>query len=454
MLIVSIVIISVIAIVPSVISEITKHVHSYGEWERFRNPTCSAQGIDRRFCDCGDTQEKAIDRLEHTPGNWIIDYDKNQNKLYCSVCNQVIQTISLEDHTHSFGEWIIEIEATCTNGGVMARYCICGAKEEKSIKVLDHVFGPWKTITEPTCTEYGLIQSSCSCGKVKEETVAMLDHQFVSIVTTREPTCSQTGIKEKTCSICSNVIVEELPVRIHDMGEWVITQEANCQKTGIKTRTCKNCDYTEEIILSTNDNHNYSEWIITLEPTTSTEGSKQRECSICGKLDKDSIDKLEYNPNCWTITENGKLIEVSSEITGDVNIPSNVIIIGKNVFANPKKITTITMSNSVTTIEANAFNGCKNVSSIKLSTNINSIGQNAFAYCDSLTSIRISGSISSIGKWTFDNCSKLSTIYFGGTMDSWERLMTNISWKLGISNYQVVCSDGTINIADDDITYQ
>ena len=81
LIIISIVIIVTIIAMPSIIGELTKHTHAYGEWERFRDPSCSEQGIDRRFCDCGDIQEVSIDKLDHSPGEWIVDLESNEKKL-------------------------------------------------------------------------------------------------------------------------------------------------------------------------------------------------------------------------------------------------------------------------------------------------------------------------------------------------------------------------------------
>ena len=451
LIVVTVIVVSLIISIPSIIAEVNKHIHSYGEWERFQDPKCDSQGIDRRYCDCGDVQQKPIERLPHTPGVWVVDYEDNENKLYCSVCNQVIQTISLEDHTHSFGEWITEIESTCTVGGILARYCRCGAKEEKALKVLEHKFGAWKTLTEATCDEYGLIQSTCSgCGKVKEEKTPMTDHQFISVITTREPTCSQTGITEKACSKCNAVILEELPLRLHDYDPWKTQQEATCNSEGIEIRECKNCDYVEKKVLAVNQNHKYSEWTIISDPTTESKGSKERKCSVCGNTEQADIDMLEYDPKDWTIDQYGKLTEVSNSINGDVSIPSNVRTIGSDTFRK-SSITSLTMSNHVTTIESNAFIGCSKLKYVRLSNSIQSIGSNAFSYC-AFTSITISNSIKSIGKYAFD-CGKLSTIYYGGSVENWNTLMDKIDWNIGVSSYTVNCNNGTISVSGNQKIY-
>lgn len=41
-------------------------------------------------------------------------------------------------HTHSFGEWAITKNATCTGAGLKERTCSCGEKETQSIAALGH----------------------------------------------------------------------------------------------------------------------------------------------------------------------------------------------------------------------------------------------------------------------------------------------------------------------------
>lgn len=45
---------------------------------------------------------------------------------------------SAENHTHSFGDWSITKEATCTEGGEQTRSCSCGKTETKTIPSTNH----------------------------------------------------------------------------------------------------------------------------------------------------------------------------------------------------------------------------------------------------------------------------------------------------------------------------
>ena len=62
-----------------------QHVHEYGEWETVRRTTCSKQGIERRFCDCGDYEERTTSLSPHNYSNWVINGVTSQSRT-CQEC--------------------------------------------------------------------------------------------------------------------------------------------------------------------------------------------------------------------------------------------------------------------------------------------------------------------------------------------------------------------------------
>ena len=72
-----------------------------------------------------------------------------------------------------------------------------------------------------------------------------------------------------------------------------------------------------------------------------------------------------------------------------------------------------------------------------------SIGKCAFEYCTSLTKIHINATTCDIGTYAFAYCTNLKSIYFAGTMNQWDEATKQ---KIGIDQYTVYCSDGTITI--------
>ena len=88
-------------------------------------------------------------------------------------------------HAHSFGEWEVVTEPTCTEEGLRERVCACGEKESEEIKALGHDYKGEVTI-EPLCTADGEITYLCPrCGDGYTETLEALGHDYVKGVCAR-----------------------------------------------------------------------------------------------------------------------------------------------------------------------------------------------------------------------------------------------------------------------------
>lgn len=56
------------------------HVHEFGEWQVFRSPTETREGIDRRWCKCGAMEERKVQELPN-----IYISNARDNELHRSV---------------------------------------------------------------------------------------------------------------------------------------------------------------------------------------------------------------------------------------------------------------------------------------------------------------------------------------------------------------------------------
>ena len=65
-------------------------------------------------------------------------------------------------HTHRYGEWVTEREATCTEMGLAVRVCTCGEKETREIAKAPHVPSAWIVDREPTDTAVGAEHRECT----------------------------------------------------------------------------------------------------------------------------------------------------------------------------------------------------------------------------------------------------------------------------------------------------
>lgn len=74
-------------------------------------------------------------------------------------------------HTHSWSDWKLEKEPTCTEEGFEIRTCSCGGQEKRSIPALGHTWGDWTVTKEPTASTDGEKVRTCSRCHAEEKVV-------------------------------------------------------------------------------------------------------------------------------------------------------------------------------------------------------------------------------------------------------------------------------------------
>ena len=158
-----------------------------------------------------------------------------------------------EAHIHSWSEWDVTAQATCTAAGSRTRHCTdencpdaATGTQTEEISALGHDWNDGEVTTAATCTVKGEKTYTCSrCTTTKTEEIATIDHTYDEGAVTKDPNCTETGVKTYTCTVCSDTKTEEIPANGHDWNEWVVTKKAEKTEKGLKTRTCKNGDATE-----------------------------------------------------------------------------------------------------------------------------------------------------------------------------------------------------------------
>ena len=151
-------------------------------------------------------------------------------------------------HEHSFGEWTVEKDATCTDVGSKVRVCECGETETTTISAKGHTGGEWIVDANATCTENGSKHQVCSVctDTIKTETIKSVGkHSYTSKVTT-SATCTTDGVKTYTCSACQDTYTEKISAKGHS---W---KSATC----IAPKTCSVCNATNGNALGHNKGAN------------------------------------------------------------------------------------------------------------------------------------------------------------------------------------------------------
>lgn len=327
---------------------------------------------------------------------------------------------STPEHTHSFGEWSVTKNATCTEDGVKTRYCNCGEKQSETVPTINHT----EVIDEavaPTCTDLGKTEGShCStCGLVlvQQDVIPTISHSYnynnkcsvcgiiydagcaheeIQILPGYAATCAETGRTEgKCCAICGAVVVKQYTISTIDhlyMEEYSSDEIYHWYE-------CKTCGTKKE-----NKEHQVG-----------GDGT----CTTCGQIDcaTPGIKYAKSSDGTYAIVQiyqgSAKNVKIANTYQG---LP--VKTIAAHAFNQNYSTTSIIIPDSVTSIGNYAFYKCTSLTSIVIPDNVTYIGDSVFTYCSKLTSIVIPGSVTSIGDDSFQNCSSLTSVLIPDSVTS------------------------------------
>ena len=141
--------------------------------------TCTSTGLtDKVVCsDCNYviTEAETIDMLDHSFGDYI-SIDKVKHKLICGYCGHT----ETSNHTEKV---IAGTSATCTSTGltdkVVCSDCNYVITEAETIDMLDHSFGDYIIEKDSTCSELGLQFRSCEmCEDKIYEYIMLKPHDY------------------------------------------------------------------------------------------------------------------------------------------------------------------------------------------------------------------------------------------------------------------------------------
>ena len=368
---------------------------------------------------------------------------------------------STPTHTHSFGEWSVSKNATCTEDGIKVRYCDCGEKQSENIPHLNHT----EVIDEavaPTCTETGLTEgkhcSICNQVTIAQSEISKVEHSYsgefdatcnecgftrdvncdhtkVTILPGKAATCSETGLTEgKHCPYCNTVFVvqEVIPTLEHTYNttysfdnsfHWYGCKSCGAKKDNEEHKVnddgmCSVCDNpvgsTEGIAYDISDDGTYA-MVVGYNGTA----KKIKFATEYKGLPVQVIlqNAFNNNDNITTVVIPDSVITIGDsafwycDSLSSVVIGDSVTTIGYKAFECCTSLSSVVIGNSVTTIGNYAFRDCHSLSSVVIGDSVTTIGDSAFAYCDSLSSVVISNSVTTIGDEAFYYCSKLTDVY-------------------------------------------
>ena len=185
--------------------------------------------------------------------------------LFATVISTML-LLSACHREHSFGQWIVELEPTCTQNGIRTRVCECGEEERVDIPSKGHTVTDW----------------------------------FVDI----EANCTHMGTEKQICSVCDVVLqTKELSALGHTPGNWIILTESTCVANGMQYQECATCKVTLQVASLDLGEHKAGKWFIDYSPTSTEEGLKHQVCSLCNETIKTEV--LPPVPDYYIILDAG-----------------------------------------------------------------------------------------------------------------------------------------------------
>ena len=147
------------------------------------------------------------------------------------------------------------VAPTCETDGYTLHTCeLCGYNYRDQVqKATGHSYSEWTVTKEATCTEAGEETRTCaSCNETETRSVAAKGHTLKDTVVAA--TCTTEGYTLHECTVCGYSYRDTVtPALGHQWGQWTVEQEADCFHDGKETRTCATCSETESRIVPAND---------------------------------------------------------------------------------------------------------------------------------------------------------------------------------------------------------
>lgn len=131
----------------------------------------------------------------------------------CVRCGDIVDMATLNPVGHTFSDWYVLTEPTCTQEGIQARDCVvCGYRETAPLPHTGHAY--IVEVMPPSCTARGYTSHYCpGCGdRYRTDYTEPLGHRYDEGVIIKEPTLAAMGRIRYTCIGCGDTYQETIPM--------------------------------------------------------------------------------------------------------------------------------------------------------------------------------------------------------------------------------------------------
>lgn len=373
-------------------------------------------------------------------------YTNGEAVKICSICGES-QTEVIPKKEHTFGDWVVIREATCTVAGSRERRCsACLHLETETIETsYQHTWGDWVMVSEPECEKSGIRTHICtSCKQAESEYVDPTGHTFSQEWSYDEwthwydTTCGHEGIKASDT--------------YHKYSAWETVKAATCTEEGLQTRHCLTCPYVVEAVIDPLGHLSMTDKLVAdytghwkkcfscdykmeFAPHTYVDGV----CLTCGYAPstQDILILTEKSDGTYRVdgvripfstieipamVDNKVISEIGANAFKDADyllsltLSPGITKIGNSAFSGCTGLTSLVLPSTVTDINSSAFSGCTALESINIPVGVTKLPMGIFEGCAALTAIQIPEGVTDIGMWAFSGCTSLAEVTLPTTL--------------------------------------
>ena len=420
------------------------HEHSYGEWGVVYDPTCTEAGSEERLCECGEKETRQIDALGHTE---VVDGavaptctsgGLTEGK-HCSECNEVITTqVIIPNVPHTYGDWIIAEEPTCTTEGKKHQICsVCNHKVENVVPQQHTLFEHKCTLCDYEDEYIGKFDVSANNdGSIYAYVYEVQDEVYELCFYGKGEIKNFTASSAPYYPVNGKIKYVEFGDGITRIGDYTLFHWSGwtLSRVSLPDTLIEIGDFAFECV-------NFSNGLI-LPSSLITIGNYAFEKSAIGVLSiPDSVKYIGYqafygakisaiNLGSGIEIMEGNAFSDMHNNTIFSSLPKNeykngcYVASGDNPYymlvgTTSKEITSLEIHQDTVVIYGEAFSECLFLKEVVIPSKVKFIDSFAFANCASLESITIPQSVTSICKSAFFNCNALTSIVFEDATGWW-----------------------------------
>ena len=353
------------------------------------------------------------------------------------------QSTTENEHTHSYGEWVVVKEPTCQAKGEKEKKCACGASEKEETDVKEHVFdangkcmvcnekgnvslgleyklssgGDYYIVTgKGTCKDTNIVIPGTYNGlPVKRIDGFKVDSDVVSVVVSEGVETISTLIRPE-----SKIVYVKLPKSL-----TAISLGAFERSEILELENLSSLEIADKLTVGIDSEELYRIYNV----VTGNQGEshiKEAEdgyvffvsggaCYLIG-YDKEKSELVlpaSYNGKDYKIYDN---LFAGNEKLVSVTIQGNVTDIGNKAFYGCTSLERVVLPEKITEIKYKAFWGCESLKEISIPSGVKTVGEASFAYCTALERVTLATGLKVIDEYAFSECVALKEIVIPDTV--------------------------------------